>query len=73
MSKPKNPNIEKQRRPHLVLSLDMPEEIILSYEKRIIELGVTKKDYMINLVLKDLGLKYVPARYVPESEKQIQL
>jgi hypothetical protein len=71
--KPKNPDHTKQRRPHLVLSLDMPEEIILSYEKRIIELGVTKKDYMINLVLKDLGLKYVPARYVPEDEKQITL
>lgn len=72
MSKPKNVT-ETKKKPHLVLSIDMPEEIIIQYENRIIELGVTKKDYMINLILKDLGLKYVPARYVPENEKQITL
>ena len=63
----------KPKAPHLVISVDMPAEIADRYEARIKELGITKKEYAIQLVLKDLGYKYVPARYVPESEKQIQL
>ena len=71
MSK-KNPDYKKS--PHLVISVDMPQEIADKYEARIKELKTTKKQYAIDLVLKDLGVKYVPASYVLEKEeKQISL
>jgi len=73
MSKPKNPLAPRKHRPHLVLSIDMDPAVIARYEEKVAKLGITKREYIERLVLKDLGLVFIPGRYVEEKDVQATL
>lgn len=55
----------KKRENTISVGFELDVEILPLLEKRVEEAGITKRDYIQRLIMKDLGLRYVPAQWVP--------
>lgn len=62
----RRPRSDRQR---VLIGIELDTEILPLVETRIKELDISKRQYIEQLVLKDLGLRMVPARYIKIDEE----
>jgi hypothetical protein len=53
----------KTRSGRIIVSIYMEPMVVEKFEERLKTLGITRREYFRQIIIKDIGLKYVPARY----------
>lgn len=65
-------NAKNNKRNSVLIGFELDTGLLEVLEKRRKELGVTKRKYVNDLILKDLGYTIIPAQIIPPRIVKIQ-